>query len=534
MPLFFQARPRACLALFCLLLWLPGLFSLPPSDRDESRFALATRQMTETGDYVRIMNGDVPRNRKPIGIYWLQAPFAMAAHAAHVATANPIWPYRLPSLLGGIAAVLATFQIGLLLFADRRTAFFAGAMLAACVILTVEAHIAKTDAALLGATTLVQAMLARAWMAPKTMRRRHAAMFWLAMGAGILIKGPISPLVGGATALSLSVWHRRGAWLQTLRPMWGVPLMLAVVLPWLIAIGIATQGRFFTDAIGGDLGSKLAGGEEAHGGFPGLHLLLLPLLCFPSTLWVLRAAPGAWRERHQEATGFLLAWLVPCWLVFEAVPTKLPHYTLPLYPALFLLAARYGLTMQRPEWLKRASAGLLLAAAAMIGVVAAIAPLALHAQWSLGLPAAAAVGLVAFLACRGFAGWALLAAVPLYTALLHTELPRLTSLWIAPRVEAMLARQAGDDPSGRGVVAGGYAEPSLQFLAGPYIMLMPNGTSAAYAMAHGRTTAIVNDDDLTAFTAEATKLGLSPHKLGNVAGYNYSRGRPAALTIFAR
>ena len=36
---------------------------------------------------------------------------------------------------------------------------------------------------------------------------------------------------------------------------------------------------------------------------------------------------------------FLLAWLVPCWIVFELVMTKLPHYVLPLYPAIAILIA---------------------------------------------------------------------------------------------------------------------------------------------------------------------------------------------------
>jgi 4-amino-4-deoxy-L-arabinose transferase-like glycosyltransferase len=284
MPTVLQSRPRLTLIAFCLLLWLPGLFTIPPSDRDESRFALATRQMVETGDYVRIMNGDVARNRKPIGIHWLQAPFALAARAAGLATANPIWPYRMPSLIGAILAVLGSFEIGLTLFGDRRVALLAGAMLAASVILCVEAHIAKTDAALLGATVWAQAVLARAWMAPGTLRRRHAALFWLAQGAGILIKGPITPMVSLLTILCLSAWHRRAGWLRALRPGWGFPLLLAMVLPWLIAIGLATHGAFFSDSVGGDLGRKLAGGEETHGGLPGFHLLLLPLLAFPATI----------------------------------------------------------------------------------------------------------------------------------------------------------------------------------------------------------------------------------------------------------
>ena len=54
-------RPRLWLVLLCLLFWLPGFFSIPPGDRDESRFAQASRQMVESGDYVRIRLGEVGR-----------------------------------------------------------------------------------------------------------------------------------------------------------------------------------------------------------------------------------------------------------------------------------------------------------------------------------------------------------------------------------------------------------------------------------------------------------------------------------------
>ena len=288
-PLF--RYPRALLVCLCLALWLPGLFSLPPGDRDESRFAQATKQMVQSGDYVRIMNGTQARNRKPVGIHWLQAPFVLAADAMGVATANPIWPYRLPSLLGAIAAVLATFDIALTLTGDRGIATLAGGMLAGSVILTVEAHIAKTDAALLGTTSWAMAMLARTWMFSQ-LRAVQAAIFWVAVGLGILIKGPIAPMVAGLCTLSLTVWSRQAAWLRQLRPAWGLPLMLAVVAPWFIAIEIATHGAFLAQSVGGDLGSKLAGGSETHGGIVGEHLLLLPLLAFPSSLAVIAALTG--------------------------------------------------------------------------------------------------------------------------------------------------------------------------------------------------------------------------------------------------
>src|SRR5438874_542572 len=65
-------RPLPLLALLGLLLWLPGILSLPPLDRDESRFAQSSRQMVQSGNWVDIRFGHVPRYKKPVGIYWLQ------------------------------------------------------------------------------------------------------------------------------------------------------------------------------------------------------------------------------------------------------------------------------------------------------------------------------------------------------------------------------------------------------------------------------------------------------------------------------
>src|SRR5438309_10281887 len=107
-------RPYALLAALCFALYLPGIAAIPPLDRDEARFAQASRQMLETGDFLRIRFQDEARNKKPAGIYWLQVA-AVAAFSTPASAA--IWPYRLPSLLGAMAAVLLTFAIGTALFA---------------------------------------------------------------------------------------------------------------------------------------------------------------------------------------------------------------------------------------------------------------------------------------------------------------------------------------------------------------------------------------------------------------------------------
>src|ERR1700759_5631863 len=76
-------RPLMVLSLLGLLVWLPGFLSLPPLDRDESRFAQSSRQMVESGDPVDIRFGHVPRYKKPVGIYWLQALSTQALGMGH-------------------------------------------------------------------------------------------------------------------------------------------------------------------------------------------------------------------------------------------------------------------------------------------------------------------------------------------------------------------------------------------------------------------------------------------------------------------
>ncbi|MGO9543748.1 MAG: ArnT family glycosyltransferase, partial [Rhodomicrobium sp.] len=75
-------RPYAAtlaLIVLCGALYLPGIASLPPTDRDEARFAQASKQMLETGNYVDIRFQTEARYKKPIGIYWLQSAAVTAA-----------------------------------------------------------------------------------------------------------------------------------------------------------------------------------------------------------------------------------------------------------------------------------------------------------------------------------------------------------------------------------------------------------------------------------------------------------------------
>src|SRR6478752_6077906 len=103
---------RACIFLLLLSLaaFLPGFSTLQPLDRDEPRFAQASKQMLETGDFVDIRFQDEARHKKPVGIYWLQSAAVKAGEARGVPQARTqVWLYRIPSLIGAIATVLLSY-----------------------------------------------------------------------------------------------------------------------------------------------------------------------------------------------------------------------------------------------------------------------------------------------------------------------------------------------------------------------------------------------------------------------------------------
>ncbi|TCH98944.1 glycosyltransferase family 39 protein [Roseococcus sp. SYP-B2431] len=545
-----QRWPRLVLVLLCLALHLPGFFTIPATDRDESRFAQATRQMVETGDYVQIRVGEEERNKKPIGIHWAQAASVHMAELTGLGDRRGIWAYRIPSLLGAILAVLATFQFGRGLV-GRRTAMLAAAMLAGCMVLMVEAHIAKTDAALLATITAAMGLFGSAYLRPDHFTALKAAAFWVILGIGVLLKGPIAPMVPLLTGLTLAFCDRRAGggwlhapWLRPLRLPWGIPLMLLLVLPWMTAIGIATEGRFFSQAIGGDMLGKVGSGDEKHWGPPGYYLLTFLISAFPAGFVVVLALRQSWAERRKPATRFLLAWIVPTWLVFEAVATKLPHYTLPAFPALMLLGAAWAMDPLRrepPRWLRWA------AKLAVAGVALGLALVAVALTWAvtgheplgalLALPAAA---LLIWLAWREMsrASWArsaalaVVAAIPVYVSVMELTFPRIEALWIAPRIEALLAERTPGLPSQKFGITG-HAEPSTLFHVGGGLQLLRRGEDAAIFLAAdaGRVVA-VGDRAEADFRREAARLGLRLEEMGSVDGLNYTRGRRVTLRFY--
>src|SRR5258705_5237152 len=375
-----HVRAVAFLLLCAMLFFWPGFFNIPAIDRDEARFAQATKQMFESGDFVDIRFQDDVRYKKPVGIYWLQAASVEAASALGLPRAQlRIWLYRVPSLIGAIGAVLLTYWTALA-FVTRRGAIFAGLIMCSSVLLGAEARLAKTDAMLLLTVVAAMGALARVYLSwqrgedPAHPPWSWPVIFWTALAGGILLKGPLILLFVALTIGTLAILDRSATWLWRLRPVWGLMWTLVLVLPWFVAIFWRAGDTFFADSIGGDMLSKL-GAQESHGAPPGLYLLLFWVTFWPGAPLAVMAGAAGLRARREPGAQYLLAWLVPSWIVFELVLTKLPHYVLPLYPAIAILTA--GALERRVlsrSWLIRGAAWwfVIPAGASVIAIIGAI------------------------------------------------------------------------------------------------------------------------------------------------------------------
>ena len=545
--LAFAERSHANAAVLLLVLslacFLPGFASLQPMDRDEPRFSQATKQMLETRDFVDIRFQDEARYKKPIGIHWMQAASVELAEALGVRDARTtIAAYRVPSLIGALAAVLLAYWAALA-FAGRREAFLAAALIGASVILSVEARLAKTDAVLLACSVTAMGALARAWLSRGLGRQPLSLclIFWAAIALGILIKGPMVIMFTGLAAVVLSVRERSWRWLGELRPGLGLAIILLAVVPWFAAIAWKSGGEFYRLAVGDDMLGKVTTGQQKHGAPPGFYLVSSFATFWPGAAMAALAAPFCWRERRDDAVAFLLAWTVPAWLVFEAVPTKLPHYVMPLYPAiaiLVVLALSRGAI--RPDRLRaRIVYGLMpfVPVGLTVGLLAG--------AWLLdrdvpaaGLPvllAAGALSIASWLCfARGEVIRAALLGLPASAALSIAVFgfvqPVLQSLKLSPRLVDAMGAAPCSDPR---IVTLGYREPSLVFLAGTDLAMASGGPdAAAFLGGPGCRIALVDSRLEPAFLGAAGPD--APTLLRRVGGFNINGGRRTDIGVYAR
>jgi 4-amino-4-deoxy-L-arabinose transferase-like glycosyltransferase len=249
----------------------------------------------------------------------------------------------------------------------------------------------------------------------------------------------------------------------------------------------------------------------------------------------------------RDSTRFLLAWLVPFWLTIELIPTKLPHYPLPVVPAAVLLllwSVERGVKLS-PLWQKFYLAGQYVLLALGFGLVAAVIAIAvIFGGQSMRLAVALAV-ITSLLV--GLASWhghrwiqtreylhlmaLFIAGILVHFAIFAGVVPQLSRVHIADAVAQNLA-SSGRQPAA--IAAAGYHEPSLVFLLGRDVLLVDSHEAALFLAEAPDGVALVEARQQAAFLDMARRLGLRLTAPEQLSGYNMSKGQDVLILIYRR
>lgn len=523
------------LTLLVLALYLPGLLLLPPLDRTEVIYAQTAKQIIESGNLTSPSFQAEPKFEKPLPVLWLQAAAARVTGAV-----NEIRGYRIPSLIGTWLAVLFTYLGARHLF-DARIAVIGAGLLATMLVVTVQATLAMPEALMLAATCAAMLAMARIYAADEGAGPMYATafVFWIALGAGTLFNVFTVPLIAALTASALVGWDRGSAgWLLRLRPLFGLPLMLAIAAVWPLALWL-----------GGTLDAAIAqwksegwhillGPQEMKWRVaPGLFVLFLLLGLFPAGLLLAPAVATAWRERTSPAVRFLIAWVLPYLVFLEIFTRKTPLYMVQaMLPPLALLFAHWiargaGDGAHENRWLKLGTYGWLALVAGLVAALWAL-PFLLKQMVSpvaivLGIVVLAAAMLTTSAMVSGRRLAAALGLVTLGVAFNNLTVPvtfaGLKPVWVASEVRAAVDTLEACKPGD--VRIAGFKEPSAVFELGTEALTRGEGVvysvwSAAEFEAWRQLT-------------DSTRIG-APGAVACVAAYDFIHACSHRFTIWAR
>jgi 4-amino-4-deoxy-L-arabinose transferase-like glycosyltransferase len=305
---------------------LPGVLRLPPVDRTEVVYAETSREMLRDG---RLIDPRYLGNRerhRPVGTFWLQmASVKLAGPGA----ADSIAAYRLPSLAGVALAVLAVFWL-LAPVTGGRVALGAAALTAVTPIASLQAHLAITEGVTFGWAVLAELALLRIYVAEAGVPTRGLALLmWAALGVAITLNALAVPILCVATLVALYTLDRELGWLKRLHAGWGLPVMIALGSPWIVALVMAEGGWPFAgmslneilDLLGGSQAMKLRA-------WPGTFTLGFIVGFLPGVLLLWPALRRLWRGRADDRLPrFLFAWIAGYLVYLELISSKPALYT---------------------------------------------------------------------------------------------------------------------------------------------------------------------------------------------------------------
>jgi 4-amino-4-deoxy-L-arabinose transferase-like glycosyltransferase len=361
------------------LLLAPGLGAAPLDDPGEGQHAEIAREMLGGSWITPRLNG-VRYFDKPPLLYWLTA-------AAFHRLGPTEGAARLASLAGALLAVAGTTILGVGLL-GRGGGFLAGAALLSCALFAAFARYVRPETLFVagiswGFAGLLLGMCGRPFAAAaftdlsnagaqkwpphspsggqplesevrsspsggQPVASRWALVGCGALGVAALAKDPLG-LIGPVGAVAGALWlagrlRPVRAWL----PVGGVVLMLALGAGWYVAVAARESSFLWYTVIDNHVLKVARMREFPDEDVPLSELEFAAAASFGAFPWILAAGVTvvglarrrAWRDPAETAWIALALWATGVLALFTLSPFKLPHYGLPAYPAVALLAAR--------------------------------------------------------------------------------------------------------------------------------------------------------------------------------------------------
>jgi 4-amino-4-deoxy-L-arabinose transferase-like glycosyltransferase len=310
------------LVIICLCAFFPGLGKGSLWDRDETHYAeIAREMMVEETWTVPYFNGQ-PFLHKPVFAFW------MIGLAYRFFGVNE-FSARFFSAVFGLGTCVFTFYIGRF-FYDSRAGFLSGLILATGMLPLVIFRAAVTDAYLV---FFITGSIYFFLMAAYSENKGYYYFFYIMMGLGTLVKGPIGLVIPAGIIFIYLLFSGKLGILKEMRLSHGLGIITLVVLPWFLRIYFLMGDKFISDFIIKHHLRRLSEPMEGHGGPFWLYIPVIILGFFPWSAFLIQSFKRIKRS-GSDAFRFLLVWFGVVFMFFSFASTKLPHYILPLFPAL--------------------------------------------------------------------------------------------------------------------------------------------------------------------------------------------------------
>jgi 4-amino-4-deoxy-L-arabinose transferase-like glycosyltransferase len=306
--------------------------SANPLDNHECRVSVTAREMLEKGNWVLPTFNGQPRLQKTPLSYWMVAGLAKITGQVDEFTA------RLPS------AVFAVLTVCVVIFFVEKWLSFRTALVCAGVWLTSfgyarYSHNARPEMVLTFFVVLCFLSFYSAITAQSRKRQiAYMLVFWVSFGLGNLAKGPAPiPLVLLPLFFYVAIFRQ---WRQVpkLLPVAGVLILLAIMLPWPIAVAykvnwdIVIWKREFVDRFFGGLDPLK---KPFYYYLPQMFMFAVPWVAL---LPMAIAAPfyRIW-GRKQAVMQFLWVWFAADLAFLMLSGGKRQHYIMPTMPSIAIL-----------------------------------------------------------------------------------------------------------------------------------------------------------------------------------------------------